>query len=190
MFASTKNKIIIACLFLLSAVPAMAADKGFFKDSAVRLGVAGGQFRLQYDPTDFNETSGAWNVFAGYQFNNYLAVEGGWIGGAKPTLEDSGFADELSIHGWHASVLGSWPLGEVMSVYARGGVLGWGATEKLKLNDVTFASGKDDGNDPYYGVGLAAEIETALVRLEYTRSKVAKADATLISLAVVWRIPL
>jgi hypothetical protein len=60
----------------------------------------------------------------------------------------------------------------------------------MTQDGVQFFNVKKDGSDPIFGIGAAAEVEGAQVRLEYRMAELDDTDYNLVSLSVVWRIPL
>ena len=55
------------------------------------------------------------------------------------------------------------------------------------MNGETIISGEEDGTDPYFGAGIAATIDNALLRAEYSIAELDDSDVTMIGLSVVWR---
>jgi OOP family OmpA-OmpF porin len=66
-------------------------------------------------------------VFGGYSFNKYIALEAGYFdlgrfGFTATTLPLGTLRGDIKIKGWNADLVGSWPLGEHFSLFARGGL--------------------------------------------------------------------
>ena len=180
----------------LLASPVMAADQeGFFGSNSLRLGFGFGFSNIQNDNIDpvngsFDERGTAVEGFVGYEFNRWLAVEAGYINGGNPAKEFVDGADRLEVKGFYGTVVGSLPVTDVLSFYGRAGLFTWDAEATLSQDGVIFARGKDDGSDPIFGVGAAAEFEGAQIRLEYRLAELDDTDFNVVSLSVVWRIPL
>lgn len=181
-------------VLLLTSAQSSFAD-GFF-DPHIRAGVSIGQMTLTDSGVDGHDM--AWNVIVGFEVNRFIAIEGGYLTRNKPNedwevlvaLPDvyDYYSYEVPNKGWTASAIGTWPINETVSVYGRGGLLGWDASERLFVNGALVAqNASDDGVDPFYGVGVGINVDNGLVRLEYSRSKILDFDATYISLAAVWR---
>lgn len=156
-------------------------------ESAWRAGIGLAKSTLDVDDSDFKGDSTAWEVFGGWELNRYLAAEAGFIdlGTIDDQLDESVF--DFDSRGYYASVLGSLPLGEGFSVYGRAGMLAWRYEAEERVDGDIVAEGKDDGNDPLFGVGVAAHLDGALLRLEYRLSEIDDAHVDLLGLAVVWR---
>lgn len=181
-------KFCLGTLVVLTATqPSYAGDRGFINDPAIRGGVSVGQMALKDSGFDSHATG--WDLFVGYEFNKYLAVEVGRLDGGAPS-EDLGGGASIKVdnYAWHASALGSLPVaGDAASFFARLGMLNWHATAKGSVSGITVASASDSGNDVYYGGGVAINVDSGQLRLEYDRSKIDDLDASYVSLGIVWR---
>jgi OOP family OmpA-OmpF porin len=173
---------IIILSTLLFAAHAHADDGGAF-----RFGLGAGKATIEADDLDLEGKATAWEVFGGYELNRFIAFEAGYIDGGS--ADDSIFgatvrADTTAIA---ASILGSLPIGESFSVYGRLGYMHWESEQRLVDAGVTIASADVDGDDPFFGAGMAALVDSALVRLEYRVADLDDTDLSLISLAIAWR---
>jgi OmpA-OmpF porin, OOP family len=156
-------------------------------EGAFRMGIGAGQATITADEVDLEGKATAWEVFVGYEANENWAVEAGYVDGG--TADDSleGATVEADTSAFVASVIGSLSVSDGFSIYARGGIMHWESDETLKIGGQIVASENLDGNDPFFGVGGAAVVDTALVRLEYRLANLDDTDLSLISLAIVWR---
>ncbi|HSW06493.1 OmpA family protein [Aquabacterium sp.] len=73
-----------------------------------------------------DESSPAYKLFAGYQFNRYLALEGGYFnlgkfGFTSTTVPAGSLTGEIKLQGVNADVLGMLPLGERFALFGRVG---------------------------------------------------------------------
>ena len=101
---------------------------------------------------------------------------------------------EYKTHGFQGSVLGSLPLGgSAFSLFGRVGLLDWKAD--LRSRDfvaATEAVATGDGQDVFFGGGLQAALDGAVLRLEYeyvefdTDDDDFGAKSEIISLNVAW----
>lgn len=147
------KKIAAATALLIASSAAFAAQPNTFYAGA-DVG------RTKIDGIRDRDTS--YGAFAGYNFHQNFAVEGGyrvladkeWRSG---TVRASGKVDQLSL-----SVIGSLPVSESFSVYGR---LGLNRLEaKATLDNL---SAKDDETKALYGVGVSYAIApTVSTRLE------------------------
>lgn len=175
-------RALIILSTILFAAHAQADDDGAF-----RFGLGVGKATIEVDDFDVEGSDTAWEVFGGYELNQYLAFEVGYIDGGSPDDTFLGVtvrADTTAIAG---SILGSIPIGETFSVYGRAGYMHWESEQVAVLDGVTIASDDVDGDDPFFGAGVSALVDTALVRLEYRVADLDDTDLSLISLAIAWR---
>jgi hypothetical protein len=177
---------ILACLGLLAAAQANAA--GFFENMAIRGGLGVGYLNL--NGNGFDGHAAGWNLFTGFEFNRYLAVEAGYLNGGTPNQDINGINDEIKNYSWHGSVIGSYPVRDEVSFYARGGLLNWHATERFRSGSTVTNTFSDSGTDPMVGLGIAINVDGGLLRLEYDRSKIDEVTTTYISISGVWRFRL
>jgi hypothetical protein len=198
--------ILASGLLSLTAVAAHA--DGFF-DPHIRANVGVGQLTYRdYGFTEFGEQTvnykaTAFDVGAGFEANRYLAAEVGvrFVRDANETYffepAVSNIVDNLEASNFvHASLIGSLPLGEFFSLYARLGLLNWdikGNVVEYDLDDggsaVLFES-EDDGTDLFYGAGVGINVDTGQVRLEYQAAKLGDVKTSFVTLGVVWRFVL
>jgi uncharacterized repeat protein (TIGR01451 family) len=119
-----------------------------------------------------DDTDTAWKAYAGFAFNEYIAVEGGFVDlgevetefGATvaPTQIDAILSDTYSIHpvlgdGWFGSVVLSWPVSpDRFSLTARAGLFGWESDIDVRVisGGTGSVSDRDSGTDMLYGVGI------------------------------------
>ncbi len=72
-------------------------------------------------------------------------------------------------------------------MFARAGMLSWKSDQEGRVNGDVVISGEADGTDPYFGAGVAATIDGALLRAEYAVAELDDSDVTMIGLSIVWR---
>jgi opacity protein-like surface antigen len=190
---------IVLILGLMIAAQSNAA--GFLENQAIRGGASVGRLSLDDENISFKEHSTSWDVFVGYEFNRYLAVEAGRLNGGTPTqtIENGGvFDNEVENSSWHASAIGSWPFNDIASVYVRGGISSWHSKLNLSLNNVVYSSASDSGTAPVYGFGFGINIDSGQVRVEYDLSQIKipngavteTMDLSQWSLGIIWRFRL
>lgn len=173
----------LAALVLLSSTAA-AQDS----QSAIRFGIGAGKVTIEADDVDLKGNGWGWEVFAGYEFNRYVAVEASYIdaGDVNDHIEE-GITAAADTHGYSASVLGTLPVNDVFSVYARAGYLKWKADERLRVDGETVLQYDVDGSDPIFGVGLSTLVDGAFLRLEYRMADLDDTDLSMIGASIVWR---
>jgi OOP family OmpA-OmpF porin len=122
--------------------------------------------------SSLEDSDTAWSVFAGYRFNDYFAIEGGYQDLGTVGYRSSGtvalpgfpgtFPATLNIDfesaGFTAAGIGSIPLGETFALHGRLGVL-FSDTEVTLTGGTTGFSDSDSfsasSQDIFYGVGAA-----------------------------------
>ncbi len=119
-----------------------------------------------------DDTDTAWKAYAGFSFNEYVAVEGGYADLGKvetrfgatvgPNQIDAILTDTYSIHpvlgdGWFGTVVLSWPVSpDQFSLTARAGFFAWESDIDVEVvqGGTGRVSGDDDGTDMLYGLGF------------------------------------
>ena len=133
---------------------AQASDPGFYAGASV------GQASLDesLDSTfSIDDEDTSFSLSAGYSFNDYFAVEGGYIdfGEVGDSFSAGGITGkvEAEADGWDLALVGSLPVSEKFSLTGRAGYLFWDADIKASATGLPTVSDSDDGNDLFYGVG-------------------------------------
>jgi hypothetical protein len=137
----------------------------------------------------FDGTSNGWKGFAGWRFNEYVAVEGAFID--VDSIEHTygnGVREALDGEIIQASIVGTWPANEYVSLYARASNNWWDSAVAADFNGVLLATGEDSGNDLGWGAGIGAVWDRALFRLEYEAMSTDDVDFSLVSLSIAWRL--
>ena len=131
-------------------------------------------------------------IFGGYMFNRHFGVEAAYVdlgevsysgtfGGAPVT------GGTVEVSGFNISALGSFPVTEQFSVFGKIGLFLWDAEANDTTGGLPF-SASEDGTDVSFGVGVGWQFTRNLgLRAEWEMFKTNEADATLISVGVLWR---
>jgi OOP family OmpA-OmpF porin len=125
--------LIAGCLLSVGSLGAHAQAPGvqLNLDSGLYLGVGGGKARMsppegQLCISTCEATDTTWQVFVGYQFNRYLAVEAGYsdLGEATTgaTLAGVLVTHRIKTKVWDLVGVGSVPVTDKFSLYVKGGV--------------------------------------------------------------------
>ncbi len=166
-------KHFILILASLIATSAFAADGGFYTYGAI--GQSSTNRKGQTDDaitgagvtaftSSADQTDTAWKLQAGWRFNSYLAVEGGYVDLGKFTFDANYIAPfagtrdgSLKTEAWNLGLVGSLPINEQFSLFAKGGLFSYKA--KFQCSGTAIAcpnpSRSDSGIPFYYGVGAA-----------------------------------
>lgn len=109
---------------------------------------------------DFDDNSDVFQGLVGYRFNQYLALEGGYINFGK-------YGNNLAkaeTDGYTAGLKVMFPIVDRVELYAKGGQL-WYSTD---YNVVGFSGNKDD-QGVFAGAGVAFKVtDRFLINAEYT----------------------
>lgn len=154
---------------------------------AARFGIGAGRATIEADDFDLEGRATAWEIFGGYEFNEYLAIEAGYINGGKAKDSIQGIVVEANTSAIAASVVGSVPVSEAISFFGRAGYMHWESDQQARFDGDVLATADVDGNDPFFGAGVAWGLDGALLRFEYRIASLDDSDLSLLSLAVVWR---
>lgn len=137
-----------------------------------------------YWDTETGDSETSVLAFGGYRFNNYFAVELGYL-----DAQDTGFSDtlvfvpelldiyntdiDLDVSAAQLSVLGILPFAKIWEVYLRGGLALWDAEAEQRLTPSfggvpVSRNVDDDGTGFLFGLGVGVTLfERFHVRLEY-----------------------
>ena len=137
-----------------------------------------------------DDTDTGFKVTGGYKINDYLGMEIFYADlgeiDAKGTFMGSPVSAEAELDGFGASLMGSYPMAENVSLYARVGVIEWDADIDVGVSGLGSASEDDDGTDGVYGVGVQYLFGEQLgVRLEWERYDLDD-EVDMISLGLAW----
>ncbi|WP_283630374.1 porin family protein [Shewanella baltica] len=108
---------------------------------------------------DFDDNSDVIQGLVGYRFNQYLAIEGGYVnfgdyGNSLSNAETDGYTAALKV---------SYPIVDRVELYAKGGQL-WYSTDY----DVLGFSGNKDDEGVFAGAGVAFKVtDRFLINAEY-----------------------
>ena len=183
-----KGRCTLVLFGTLAIAPAHAFEFNL-RESRIRAGIAVGSMNFSETNVDVNSTG--WVLTTGFELNRYVAAELGWWDGGKAYGNSKLSATQtqtvnIESQGWQLSALGSYPFKERYSVFGRVGFLSWRSASRIQLNGVDVAVSRADGNDLFYGAGVALHVEDALLRLEYDVATVDEFDVSYLSLAAVW----
>ena len=165
------STLLLSATLGAAAFGANAQDKGFYAGAGV------GQSFVDEGAYDDEDT--AFSVFGGYQFNKYFALEGGYADFGK--IESKG-APDLEADTAYLTAVGSLPITDKFSAYAKAGFHRWNLDSELPG---VVGNDDDSGSDPTYGVGVQYRFtDHVALRGEYSRFEVEDADADLAQVQV------
>ena len=205
------KKIIIAVFFTAAFTPLVVqADSGWY------FGAGAGSLRTNIDDNSIHvtnatassvskdETSTAYKLFAGFQFNRNFAIEGGWMDLGRVsatrtvTAPFNGTATgKLKISGFNLDLVGTLPINDSFSALARAGALNSRVTNSRSATGAIVVVGAPEVTETttqfHYGLGLQYDFSKQWgIRGEWERSKVSwfnngKSDIDLFSVNAVFK---
>jgi long-chain fatty acid transport protein len=127
--------------------------------------------------TSANTRTEGWKVYAGYQFNKYIGVEGGYANlndmSATTTITAptaGSVRTNMDSDAWTLAAVGSYPLTDKFSILGKLGAAYVLTDNNVKVNSTTTQHHGDDGYQPYYGVGVSyALVDNFKLRAEWER---------------------
>lgn len=173
-----KKQFVLACVLGALTMPAMADNFYIFGD------VGQGKFEIDEGrDSKLSKTDTTFSIGAGYDFNQFLAVEVAYRdlgevadrGSDFDGVDDYDFVDKMGATALQASVVGKLPISEVFNVYGRVGLASLDAEYESREY---YADGNNP--DPYsdsesktralFGVGASFDITSQLaLRAEYNQ---------------------
>lgn len=140
----SKTKLVGAILLTLGMTGTALAQNGFYAGAGI------GQATIDACEgiTHCDDEDTSWKIFGGWQLNQNVAFEAGWVDFGEVTGIKGGSAVSAEVDGWTLAAKGILPLNEQFSVFGKLGMISW------DLKGGGAASGTDDdGTDLLYGIG-------------------------------------
>lgn len=199
---AARNALGAALVLAFSVTPAaFAADMGFY--GIVGLGQSEADISAPAGVSVDNKDT-SYFLGAGYRFNDYVSVEGGYLDLGEASVSASGgisgtyygipftatgtLSAKSEVKGWSLGPKFTLPLSKQADLYGKVGYYFWDADTTATLvgnvtfGGVTYAAGgsanvSDNGEDPYYGIGFAYRFTDRVgLLVDYTRYKVDTTD--------------
>ena len=173
-----KKQFLLACVLGAFTLPAMADNFYIFGDV--------GQGKMELDDGDdskLSKTDTTFSIGAGYDFNQFLAVEVAYRdlgevadrGSDFNGVDDYDFVDKIGVTALQASVIGKLPISEVFNVYGRVGLASLDAEYESReyyadgINPAPY-SDSESKTRALVGVGASFDITSQLaLRAEYNQ---------------------
>ncbi len=173
---------VVAAMALLPT--AALAENGFYLGGSV----GSASLTEDFDGFDVDADSTAWRFVAGWQFNQFLSLEGGYhnFGSFEDTFDVNGEPVDLRLKAEGFTLGGtlSLPVTRSLSLYGRGGAFFWDGD--ANINSITEARPED--TNPFYGAGATVAISDRLDLVgDWTRYELESTDSDVISLGFTFR---
>jgi OOP family OmpA-OmpF porin len=161
-----QQKAAIAASLMLLAGPISAQADGFY----IGASVGNASLDEDFDGLVVDDDSTSYRIVAGWQFNDYFALEGGYhnFGDFEQTLNIAGVPStvSLSADGFTLGGAGGVPVSERFALTARAGMYFWNGT--AEVNNVSQATPED--SNLYLGAGIRFDVnERFQLTTDWTR---------------------
>ena len=204
-------KTCAGAVLVVVTSPALAQWINGVNETGFYAGAGVGATRLKLDTTGLigsaDEEDTGWKLFAGYQFNKYIGLEGGYydLGKASfagtlataipPFPAGTAASVNLKSKAYALSAVGTLPLGRsAFSLTARLGIAYSEADADVRLGAGATASSSDDATELTYGLGVRYDVTRSFsVRGEWERFRIGgsnigdKSDVDLFTLNAYYR---
>lgn len=162
------------------SLPAFAQDSGWYLGASV-----GASKTKDFCPNQIavgascDETSSAYGVFGGYQFNRYLGAELGYTDLGEAEAAVPGITETIKVRGVQALAVGAIPINPQFEVYGKVGAFLWDFKDKCEGASCTFSSLSETGSDLTYGLGAKFNFsKNAGMTVQYQRYQDVGKEAT------------
>lgn len=169
----------------LVAAAAGISPLAFAQDSGWYLGASAGQSKEKDGcPSQIpvgsscDDTSGAYGIFGGYQFNKYLGAELGYTHLGEVEASASGVTVTTRVKGFELLGVGTIPINPRFEVYGKLGAFFWDVKDNCE-GTCGFSSQSETGTDFTYGIGAKFNLTKNVgVRVQYQRYQDIGKEAT------------
>jgi OOP family OmpA-OmpF porin len=180
----TQHSAPLAAFLMLLALTTNAQANGPFVGASI--GSAG--LDDDFDGLNIDDSATAFRIVAGWRFNEYFALEGGYhdFGDFEETLIIDGNEQNvaLSADGFTLGAVGNIPLSERFSLMGRAGMFFWDGN--ADINNVSQA--KPEDTNLFFGAGLNFELNQKLqLTGDWTRYDLEDAVGNVFSVGLEYR---
>ncbi|MEW6999762.1 outer membrane beta-barrel protein [Colwelliaceae bacterium BS250] len=183
-------------------------------DSSFYVGASLGKSDYDTSNKDFNdikvtfdEDGNSYKLFAGYQLNDYVAFELGYVDLGELDSETTAsrtdpdgytskakFNNSNQLDGYTISVIGSYPITDTFNVFAKAGMYSWESEVDVMIDrsysnpelpsGITNRTHTDDDSDSFYGLGVSYEFSILTIIAEYEVYEKENRDIDLLSVGI------
>lgn len=149
--------------------------------------VGGAWIHAAINETVVDDNSNAYKFTMGYEGRSYFGFEASWVdfGEFDGVITAAGGSTNVGYDAKTATaaITMTIPIGEAISLHAKGGYLFWSTDVKLSgtVVDPEWEGGSDNGSDPFYGAGVRINLGKVSVVGEWERFKLNKVDIDAVS---------
>ncbi len=179
-----RHNAAVAASLLLLAGPAIVLADGFY----VGASVGKASLNEDFDGLVIDDSATSFRVVAGWRFNDYFALEGGYhnFGDFEQTLDIAGVPStvSLSADGFTLGAAGGVPVSERFALTARAGMYFWNGT--AEINNVSQATPED--SNLYLGAGVKFDVnEQIQLTADWTRYELESAVSGVFSVGLQYQ---
>jgi OOP family OmpA-OmpF porin len=174
----------LAASLILLVGPIGAQAGGFY----VGASIGDASLDEDFDGLNVDDNSMAFRIFAGWRFNDYFALEGGYhdFGDFEQAFDDGGGSSiaNLSADGFTLGGAGSLPLNDRFSLTGRAGMFFWNGS--AEINNVSQATPED--SNLYLGAGVSFNVsESFQLTADWTRYELDNAVSGVFSVGMQYQ---
>ena len=180
-----KSLSIFTAVAIAALTPSIAAADGGL---LIAGSVGSAELSEDFDGFRVDDDSTAYRFTVGWRFNDYFALDAGYqnFGRFDDTVDDAGTPVSISLKadGFTIGGVGSLPISERFSLFARAGAFFWDGD--AEINNVTAARPED--SNLYYGVGLRVDFKNRLaVTADGSKYDLDGVSSTVLSVGLEYR---
>ena len=180
----TQHYVTVAAFLMLFGLPLTAHGDGLYAGASI----GNASLDDSFDGLTIDDNSTAFRIVAGWRFNDYFALEGGYhdFGDFEQTFDVAGtqVTAVLSANGFTFGAVGTIPLSERFALMGRAGMFFWNGS--AEINAVSQASPED--NNPYFGAGLRFDLsEKVQLTGDWTRYDLEDTDSGVLSVGLQYQ---
>lgn len=183
MIHAEKRLPIILSVLLLVPLPAFA-DSGFVLAGSI----GSSTLDESFEGFGIDTSTTAWRFTAGWQFSDYFTLDAGYHNfgqfDQRFDLGDAIAIVSVEADGYTVGATLGLPVGENLTLFARGGAFIWEAEARLDNRNFDFP----EDTNPYYGAGADFKVTRRLSLVgDWTRYELDAAESDVISLGFRYR---
>jgi len=149
------KQLIVASLAMLACMStAGARDRHHDEEASTYMGAGFAEFTVDDQDFGYEADDNGLKLLAGYEFNDYFAVELGYLGGAKIVDEGLFDTEEVDLRALSGSLVGRLPVTSKVSMFAKLGVARYEADFRWWIDGDVIDADRFRDNEMIYGVGL------------------------------------
>jgi len=149
------------------------------------LGIGQSNYR-DFAADSANTRSEGWKVYGGYQFNKYLALEGGYVNLNDMRAINGPVVTTIATEAWALGAVLSYPVTDKISVMGKLGYAYMQGDTRTKNGAALTVRTSQDDYEPNYGVGVSYKVFSNMdLRAEWERFDRSNMDIDLITAGAV-----